>query len=64
MTEPIDLNRLAEIVLERYTPFAFACECEGSHPDCHAALQNPYLYGVMDTIRRVSDYIKEYSPNL
>ena len=54
---------LAENILARYTPFAFKCECGGKDWDCEQATSDPYLNGVMDTLRRVYEYILEFNPN-
>ena len=53
---------LATNILDRYTPFAFSCSCKGEHSECREAMENPYLYGVMDTLRRVSAYINDFDP--
>lgn len=46
----------------RYTPFAFTCECGGKDWDCENALDDPYLNGVMDTVRRIAEYVLEFNP--
>jgi len=53
-------NALAETILQRYTPLAFACACKGADWDCENAINDPYTNGVMDTLRRVTEYIREY----
>ena len=52
---------LAQIIRDQFTPFAFSCECNGAHYDCQDALQNPYMYGVMDTVTRIANYIEKGS---
>jgi len=54
---------LAENILHRYTPLAFSCACKGTDWNCENALNDPYLNGVMDTLRRVTEYILEFNPN-
>ena len=51
---------LAKNILDRYTPLAFSCACKGADWDCENAINDPYLNGVMDTLRRVTDYIKNF----
>jgi hypothetical protein len=51
---------LAQIILDRYTPFAFSCACGGKDWDCEQATNDPYLNGVMDTLRRVTEYIRNF----
>lgn len=55
---------LAKNILDRYTPFAFDCECNGADYECQDALQNPYMYGVVDTLQRVVQYIQNFDPTL
>ena len=53
---------LASNILSRYTPLAFDCACKGADWDCENAISDPYLNGVMDTLRRVSEYILDFNP--
>jgi len=50
---------LAQIIRDQFTPFAFTCSCNGEQPECREAMQNPYLYGVMDTVTRIANYIEK-----
>jgi hypothetical protein len=59
MTE-INLKELSKIILNRYTPFAFLCECNGEHSEC-ADAQNA-TYTQFDTVQRIAQYISEYNP--
>ena len=59
MTE-INLKELSEIILNRYTPLAFLCGCNGEHPDC-AEAQNE-TYQIFDTVQRIVKYISEFNP--
>ena len=61
MTE-INLKELSEIILDRYTPFAFKCECEcnNEHPECASAKVE--MYQQFDTVQRIAKYISEYNP--
>ena len=59
MTE-INLKELSEIILDRYTPFAFKCECNGADYDCQDA-QNE-MYQQFETVQRIAQYISEYNP--
>jgi len=54
---------LAQTILNRYTPLAFACACKGADWDCENAINDPYLNGVMDTLRRVAEYISNLEEN-
>ena len=59
MTE-INLKELSEIILDRYTPFCFKCECNGDHAECQEALIE--MYQQFDTVQRIAKYISEYNP--
>ena len=56
------LKELSEIILDRYTPFAFKCECEcnNEHPECASAKVE--MYQQFDTVQRIAKYISEYNP--
>lgn len=64
MTDTNIQEILAKNILARYTPFAFACECKGTHPACADAMQDTYAYAQMDTVRRIVEYIKDFDRNL
>jgi hypothetical protein len=55
---------LAKNILDRYTPFAFKCDCLGTHPECESAMQDTYAYAQMDTVRRIAEYIKNFDIEL
>jgi hypothetical protein len=61
MTE-LDLEQFAQIILDRYTPFAFKCECNGTHPECADARTATHTQ--YDTVLRIAKYISNYNPNL
>jgi hypothetical protein len=63
MTE-LNLDTLAEIIRERYTPLAFTCDCNGTHPDCADTYADTWAVAQYDTIKRVVSYIQNYNPNL
>jgi len=50
---------LAQFIRDHFTPFAFTCECNGAMYECQDAMENPYLVGVVDTVRRIADYIEK-----
>jgi hypothetical protein len=49
---------LAELIEERFTPFAFTCECKGHDPECQVALEDPAVWGRYYTVTRIADYIR------
>ena len=61
MTE-INLQELSEIILDRYTPFAFKCECKGTEPTCSQSRQDVFTYAQYDTVSRIVKYISEFNP--
>lgn len=65
MTE-INLKELSELILDRYTPFCFKCDCECNylsrleHTECASARIE--MYQQFDTVQRIAKYISEYNP--
>jgi len=53
-------NDLAEMIRARFTPYAFTCECQGSHEDCASARKTPSVYIQMETVRRIAKFIEDY----
>jgi hypothetical protein len=56
----VNLKELSEIILDRYTPFAFKCGCKGEHSECADAQVETYTQ--FDTVQRIAKYISEYNP--
>jgi len=61
MTE-INLKELSEIILDRYTPYAFKCDCNGTEPTCSQARQDAHTFAQYDITYRIAKYISEYNP--
>lgn len=61
-TKMTEREILAQNILDRYLPFAFTCECNGEQPECASAMENPYLRGVADTVRRIHAYVLDFDP--
>lgn len=53
-------NDLADIIRERFTPFAFTCECEGTDPACFTTRRNPTMIATHETIERIAAFIEDY----
>ena len=49
---------LAEIIRKRFIPFAFTCECAGSHPDCAAVFDSPSAWSQHDTVLRIARFLE------
>lgn len=56
----IDLDFLAIQIAQRFTPFAFDCNCNGSEPSCAMVLKDPYNLGVKDTIDKIAQFVREF----
>ena len=52
-------QQIADEITARFTPYAFTCECQGSHEDCASARKTPSVYIQMETVRRIAEYIRE-----
>lgn len=55
--------QLADLIRERFTPFAFTCECKGSDPECQVTLDDPAMWGQYNTVTRIADYITNLEDN-
>ena len=53
---------LADNIITRYSPLAFMCSCKGMDWSCEMAMNDPYTAGVMDTVRRIAEYVREFYP--
>jgi hypothetical protein len=54
-------NDLADMIRARFTPFAFTCECNGTHPDCYRTrTQDARAIATHQTIERVATFIEDY----
>ena len=49
---------LAQLILDRFTPFAFKCECKGTHPDCSSVFNAPSMQAQFGTVIRIANYIE------
>jgi len=51
---------LSTLIRDRFTPFAFTCDCNGTEPDCYRTrTQDRYAIGARDTIERIVAYLEE-----
>jgi hypothetical protein len=56
----MDNTKLAELITERYMPFAFKCDCQGDHPDClDTKVNDTWALAQADTVYRIAKYITE-----
>jgi hypothetical protein len=51
-------EELAQKIIDRFTPFAFLCECGGEVDDCATGREYPSLIVQNDTVARIARYIK------
>jgi hypothetical protein len=56
-------EQLAQRIIERYTPLAFACACKGTDPKCAEAMMDTFAYAQNDTVRRIALYISNLPEN-
>lgn len=48
---------LAQLIRDRFTPFAIECECKGSDPECRVALDDPAVWSQYNTVTRITEYV-------
>ena len=53
----MNYTELAAFIRANYIPFAITCDCNGSHPSCASALDDPRVWAQYDTARRIADAI-------
>lgn len=57
-----NLSELADDILDKFTPLAFKCPCEGEHEDCAGVLESASAYAQFDTAQRIAEYIRGLKP--
>lgn len=51
---------LSDLIIKRFTPFAFTCECKGAHPECaRTRSEDTYAIAQNDTVSRIADFINK-----
>jgi hypothetical protein len=51
-------TELADLIEERFTPFAFTCDCNGAMYECQDAKEDPKMWAQYDTVIRITKYIR------
>lgn len=51
-------NELAELIRNKFIPFAFTCECVGNHPDCASVFESDVAWSQHDTALRIAKFIE------
>jgi hypothetical protein len=58
----MNIDELPYLIRQRFTPFAFLCECEGADTECHRTrTQDTYAIAAHETIERIASFIEDYS---
>jgi hypothetical protein len=55
----MDYLELSKKIQERFMPFAYTCECKGTHPDCADAMRNSAMWSQADTVMRIALFIEK-----
>ena len=50
-------SQLSQLIQDRFMPFAYTCECKGSHPDCAEAMRGSAMWAQADTVLRIALFI-------
>jgi len=57
----MNIHDLPDLIRFRFTPFAFLCDCEGTHPECNRTrTQDTYAIAAHATIERIATFIEDY----
>jgi hypothetical protein len=55
-----NLDELATRIVERFTPVAFLCGCQGDHPECvEVKTTDTWAIAQADTAYRISEFIRK-----
>jgi len=56
-------KEIADLIKARFTPFAFTCDCKGTHPACYATTSgDTYAIAQNDTVTRIAAFIEGLEP--
>ena len=48
-----------DLILKRFLPLAYTCECKGTHPSCKQAQLDPGTFSQSETVWRIALWIKD-----
>jgi hypothetical protein len=51
-------QELAELIRNRFTPFAFSCDCNGAHSDCYEVRSHDASIATYNTVTRIALWIQ------
>ncbi len=58
----MNIHDLPYLIRDQFTPFAFLCDCEGTHPECNRTrTQDTYAIAAHATIERIATFIEEHN---
>lgn len=55
---PISLEALADLIRDRFTPYAFTCQCQGAEPSCAITRKRPEYIARVETVTRIAKFIE------
>jgi hypothetical protein len=50
-------SELSQLIQDRFMPFAYTCECKGTHPECGEAMRSTAMWSQADTVMRIALFI-------
>jgi len=56
--DEVSIHDLPYLIRDRFTPFAFLCDCNGTEPECFATRRNPSMMATHETIERIARFIE------
>ena len=58
----MNIHDLPYIIRDRFTPFAFMCNCDGTDAECNRTrTQDIYAIATYETIERIAGFIEDYN---
>jgi len=56
-------SELAELIRNRFSPFAFTCDCNGMHIECATAREDVASWVQYETTNRIAKFIESIEEN-
>jgi hypothetical protein len=53
----MNYSELSQLIQDRFTPFAFTCDCKGTHEECAEAMRSTAMWAQADTVMRIALFI-------
>lgn len=52
-------DQLADIIIQKFMPLVFSCDCQGEHADCAQTLSDGKVWTQRDTVERIAQFVRK-----